>query len=190
MGLILETKRLKIRPFQDTDLQSFAAYRSDPAVEKYQGWGTPYSIEAAAKFIEEMKNTRPATQGQWYQLAIEVKAEGAMIGDSAFCILAEDFRQAEIGFTLARLYQGKGYATEAVARLLDYLFGEIGLHRVRATCDVENLASIKLLERVGMRREAHFIENIWLKEKWGSEYMYGLLQREWLKRQRHRISPG
>jgi RimJ/RimL family protein N-acetyltransferase len=62
---------------------------------------------------------------------------------------------------------------------VDYLFGDLHLHRVTATCDVENLASFKLLERVGMRREAHHVENIWLKGAWGSEYVYAMLDREW-----------
>ncbi len=67
-------------------------------------------------------------------------------------------------------------------RLLDYLFCELALHRVTATCDALNDASAKLLERVGMRREGHFIENIWFKGAWGSEYNYALLQREWMAR--------
>jgi RimJ/RimL family protein N-acetyltransferase len=63
--------------------------------------------------------------------------------------------------------------------LLEYLFGELHLHRVIATCDVENIASFRLLERIGMRREAHLVENIWFKGAWGSEYSYALLYREW-----------
>ncbi len=181
MSFVLETKRLKLRAFQDRDIQSFAEYRSDPDVAKYQDWDAPYSMEKAAQFVEEMKVIRPGTPDEWYQIAIELKDGGILIGDCTFYILAEDTRQAEIGFTLARKYQGKGYATEAVTRLLDYLFGELRLHRIRATCDVENLASSRLLEKIGMRREAHFVENIWFKGSWGSEYVYGLLQYEWAK---------
>ena len=170
-----------MRAFQDRDIQDFAEYRSDPDVAKYQDWDAPYSMEKATQFVEEMKAIRPGTPGEWYQIAIELKERGNLIGDCAFHILAEDAQQAEIGFTLSRMHQGKGYATEAVTRLLDYLFGELRLHRIRATCDVENLASSRLLERIGMRREAHFVENIWFKGKWGSEYAYGLLQHEWAK---------
>lgn len=179
MALTLETKRLLLRSFQDSDLEAFMSYRSDPAIARYQGWDSPYSREAATAFVQEMKQKQPAAPGEWYQIAIELKVSGEMIGDCAFHILAQDARQAEIAFTLSRPYQSKGYATEAVTRLLDYLFGELGLHRVRAICDVENLASVRLLERIGMRREAHFIENIWFKGAWGSEYWYGLLKQEW-----------
>ena len=95
--------------------------------------------------------------------------------------MASDTRQAYIGFTLSVIHWRKGYAEEACRRLLDYLFGELNLHRVIAECDVENTASYRLLERLGFRREAHLIENIWFKGSWGSEFHYGLLEREWKK---------
>ena len=177
--LILETPRLILRPFQDSDLEPFVAYRSDPEVARYQGWDAPYSLDKAIEFIAEMKLAQPAIQDRWYQLAIELKQSGQLIGDCAFHTLAHDARQAEIGCTLARQHQRQGYAAEAVARLLGYLFRDLGLHRVIASCDADNLASARLLERVGMRREGHFIENIWFKGAWGSEYLYALLQREW-----------
>lgn len=177
--MIWETDRLILRPLQHIDLRLFVQYRSDPEIAKFQYWDIPYTEEKAAKLIEEMNRIQPGTQGEWYQIAIELKTIHQLIGDCAFCILAEDSQQAEIGFTLARQYQGKGYATEAMKRLLDYLFGEMNLHRVRAICHVDNLASAKLLQRLGMRREAHFVENIWFKGEWISEYWYGILQREW-----------
>ena len=92
-----------------------------------------------------------------------------------------DARQAEIGFTLSRAYQGQGYATEAVSRLLDYAFGEMGLHRVVAITDQRNEPSFGLLERLGMRREGSFVRNAWFKGEWASEYLYAVLGEEWLK---------
>ena len=91
-------------------------------------------------------------------------------------------RQAEIGFTLACEHQGKGYATEAVNRLLDYVFGVLGKHRVIAVTDTRNAPAARLLERVGMRREGHFVEDIWFKGGWGDEYEYAMLEREWRAR--------
>ncbi|HAZ45219.1 MAG TPA: GNAT family N-acetyltransferase [Cyanobacteria bacterium UBA11369] len=180
--MIWETDRLILRAFQDIDLQPFAEYRSDPEIAKFQSWDIPFTEEKAAKFIEEMKGIQPGIPGEWYQIAIELKTMHQLIGDCAFCILAEDSQQAEIGFTLAGQYHGKGYGNEAVTRLLDYLFAELNLHRVRAICNVDNLAAAKLLERVGMRREAEFIENILFKGEWISEYWYGILNREWTAR--------
>jgi aminoglycoside 6'-N-acetyltransferase len=178
--MVLETQRLKLRSFQKSDLAPFVAYRSDPEVARYQGWDAPYPVEKAAAFIQEMAQAIPNTNGDWYQFAVELKQSGALIGDCAFHTLPEDNRQAEIGFSFARSYQGFGYATEAVKRLLAYLFADLNLHRVQAICDVENTASARLLERVGMRQEAHFVDSIWFKGAWGSEYLYALLQYEWL----------
>ena len=76
-------------------------------------------------------------------------------------------------------HQGKGFATEAVNCLLDYVFGKIAKHRVIAVADTRNAPAVRLLERVGMRREGHFIENIWFKGEWGDEFQYAMLEREW-----------
>ncbi len=102
--------------------------------------------------------------------------------DCALKINEHDELQAEIGYTLARAYQGKGIASEAVSRVLDYVFRTLGLHRVIAITDCENAASITLLERLGLCREGHFIQNVWFKGKWGDEYLYAILQEEWLSK--------
>jgi RimJ/RimL family protein N-acetyltransferase len=175
----LETARLVLRPFRHEDLPTFVAYRSDPEVARYQSWEAPYPEKLAREFLEELDTTKPGARGEWYQLAIELKDNGEMIGDCAFCVLEEDARQAEIGFTLATAYQGRGYAAEGVARLLDYLFDDLSLHRVRANCDADNERSWKLLERLGLRREAHLVEAAWFKGRWSSEYWYAVLRREW-----------
>ncbi len=175
----LKTERLILRPFQVADLDAFVTYRSDPEVARYQSWTTPYTLAQARQFLREMEQTPLGKPGAWYQFAIERQSQPGLIGDCAFQVWADDEHQAQIGFTFSRLYQKQGYATEAVQGLLDYLFGTLHLHRVTATCDAENTGSYKLLERVGMRREAHLIENIWFKGAWGSEYGYALLQREW-----------
>jgi len=110
--LILETSRLILRPFQDSDLEPFVAYRSDPEVARYQGWDMPYSVDKAIEFISEMKLAQPTLQVKWYQLAIEQRQGGQLAGDCAFHAVADDARQAEVGLTLARPYQGKGMASK------------------------------------------------------------------------------
>ncbi|TLN20207.1 GNAT family N-acetyltransferase, partial [bacterium] len=84
-----------------------------------------------------------------------------------------------IGLTLARPYHGQGYGFEASTRLLDYLFFELKMRRVHADCDALNHASYRLLEKLGLRREAHFVESIWFKGNLASEYWYAILDREW-----------
>jgi aminoglycoside 6'-N-acetyltransferase len=88
--------------------------------------------------------------------------------------------------TLATSARGRGYASEAVAWLLDYLFSERGKHRVTADCDVRNDEVVALLDRLGMRREAHHLQSAWWKGEWVDEYVYAILADEWLKRR----SPG
>ena len=180
MTFSLETNRLILRSFLDADAEPFAEYRSDPDVARYQGWGIPYTLTQAMQFIEAMKHTEPGTPGKWFQVALQLKTSGQLIGDCAFCVLADEPQQANIGFTLTQHYQGHGYAAEAVTRLLAYLFNDLKLHRVRAICDVENLASARVLERLRLRREAHFIDNVWFKGRWSSEYGYAVLASEWL----------
>jgi len=177
----LETARLILRHFTDADLVPFMAYRNDPDVARYQGWEGISEAEAHA-FIAEQKLVQPGVPGQWFQIAIALKETGVLAGDCALKIDEHDERQAEIGYTLARAYQGKGIASEGVSRILDYTFRTLELHRVIAITDCENAASIALLERLGMRREGHFIRNVWFKGKWADEYLYAVLQDEWLNK--------
>jgi RimJ/RimL family protein N-acetyltransferase len=179
MSLTFETSRLLLRPFHAGDLEAFLAYRSNPQIAQYQGWDMPYTREMAQEFIAAMQDRQPNIPGEWYQMVIQVKASGEMAGDIAYYLLQRDTRQAEIGMTLAPAYHKLGYAREAAECLLEYLFSELGLHRVQANCDVENEPAWRALERLGFRREAHFVENLWFRGQWTSEYWYALLDREW-----------
>lgn len=178
--MLLETSRLILRRFRTDDRAAFLAYRNDPEVARYQSWES-CSVEEAAEFIETQRLQQPGVPGQWFQFAIELRESAALIGDCAFKLNEDDARQAEIGFTLSRQFQKRGYAAEAVARVLDYAFAELELHRVIAVTDSENHASVALLERLGMRREAHYVKNIWFKGKWGDEFLYAILGNEWLE---------
>lgn len=179
MAFHLETQRLILRRPTDQDAEAFSRYRSDPEVSRYQGWETPYSLDRAQRFIASLRADPPDAPGQWYQVAIERKDGGEMIGDCAFRRLPDDSRQAEIGYTLAAPFQGQGYGTEAVARLIDYLFADLHLYRVRANIDPENRASARLLKKVGMRFEGRWVESLWFKGYWASEDWYAILRREW-----------
>src|ERR671916_2722740 len=172
----LEAERVALRRFEDSDLAPFLAYRNDPEVARYQSWESCDEREAL-DFIREMRTSEPGTPGEWFQFAVELKETGVLIGDCGLKT-EEDGWQAEIGFTLSREHQGKGYASEAVPRLLDYAFGDLRLHRVVALADQENAPSVALLERLGMRREGSFAQNSWFKEHWASEYLYAILREQ------------
>ncbi|MDQ1589574.1 MAG: hypothetical protein QOG71_201 [Pyrinomonadaceae bacterium] len=180
----LESARLVLRRLCDADLTPLVAYLNDPLVARYQTWES-YTEEGARELIEGQQHLTPGVPGRWFNFALEVRETGALAGHVALCVRADDARQAEIGFTLARPFQGKGLAAEAARRVLAYAFGELRLHRVVAITDTENASSIALLERLGMRREGHFIQNIRFKGKWGDEYQYAILRDEWTRQQQH-----
>lgn len=181
----LVTERLILRRFADHDLSPFLAYLNDPLVSRYQTWES-YTEEQARDVIEKQKHLEPGQPGKWFTFALELKETRQLVGHIALSIKEQDIQQAEIGFTLAREFHGKGLAREAATCVLDYVFQALGLHRVVAIADCENESSVNLLGRLGMRREGHFIQNIWFKGKWGDEYLYAILREEWLQR---RASP-
>jgi RimJ/RimL family protein N-acetyltransferase len=174
--------RVLVRRFRLADAAAFAAYRSVPAVARYQSWDAPYPLAEAERFVRAQLGEHPDTPGEWFQFAVELRSSGELIGDCAAQPDAADPRQGEIGFTIAPAQQGHGYATEAAGLLLGYLFGARGKHRVHASCDARNAASAAVLERLGMRREGHLRASTWAKGEWTDDLLYGLLRDEWLAR--------
>jgi RimJ/RimL family protein N-acetyltransferase len=170
--VILLSTRLTIRPFRAQDAQTLADYRSDPDVARYQGWSTPFPVDAAARMIEEM--TDPTEPG-WFQYAVDL--DGTLIGDIGVNT-HENLMQADIAYSLAPAHQGHGYATEAVQRMLRHLFTDRGLHRVSAECDARNERSAKLLARLGFRQEGHRVEHSWIKGEWTDDLLFGLLAKD------------
>lgn len=175
----IETDRLLLRRFTESDIRPFVAYRADPEISRYQLW-EEFSLDEGRKLLSEMINHDIDIPGTWFQIALEQRDSGELIGDLAVHTMEADPRQIEIGFTLAQEHQGKGYASEALSALINSLFRELGKHRVTAICDAKNASAVRLLERLGFRREGHFIQNIWFKGAWGDEYLYAILNSEWL----------
>ena len=178
---MLETERLLLRRLRGSDLVPFLAYRNDPEVARYQDWEGCTEAEAR-DMIQALERKEPFAPGEWFQFAAELKGTGILVGDLGFRV-GKDGKQAVVGYTLAREHWGKGYASEAVSRLLDHAFGVLGLHRVYAVVDQENAPSAAVLERIGLRREGAFVENAWFKGRWSSEYLYATLRKEWLARE-------
>jgi len=173
----LSTPRLVLRRFRPDDAPALAAYRSDPQVARYQSWAAPVSLAVASVLVDALAAGDPDVPG-WFQYAVELRSAPGLIGDVGVN-LHDNRMQAEIGFTLAAAYQGRGYATEAVRRVLDHLFTDRGLHRVSAECDARNVRSARLLERVGFRREGHRVANTWTKGEWTDDLLFGLLAEHW-----------
>jgi RimJ/RimL family protein N-acetyltransferase len=182
MDFLLNAGRVQLRRLQSTDLPVFGEYRADADVCRYQGFDV-FTPAYAAEFIaEQAMGPVPASPGDWRQLAIARAASGELLGDCALHLRAEEPRFAEFGITIAPRWQGQGYGREALLSLLGFCFAQLDLHRVVALVDTRNLASVALMEAVGMRREGHLLHNGWYKGEWCDEYQYALLQSEWSRR--------
>ncbi len=177
----LTTERLLIRRFTESDVASLLAIRADPEVARFQSWEES-SEERMASFVTAMMQAEPGVAGEWFQFAIALRNTGELIGDCGLHPLAEEPRLAEIGYTFGRQFQGQGLASEAVTAIVKYAFTVLGLHRIAAITDVRNSGSIKLLERLGFRREGLTQRAFWNKGEWVDEYLYALLQGEWRNR--------
>ncbi len=178
----LSSGRVCLRRLEAGDAEALCHYRSLPEVARYQSWES-FGPNDAESLIHDHRDREPGIPGTWFQMAIVESATGCMIGDCGLRCLIDDPRQMELGVTLATSHQGRGYATEALGCLLDFVFGTLGAHRVSAVTDADNARSAALFKRLGFRQEAHFIENIWFKGQWGSEFKFALLRREWELRQ-------
>ena len=178
-GVEIYTPRLLLRRFREDDLEAFVAYRRDPDVARFQSWDTSYSIDDARAFFAQQLTLEPGQAGDWLQLAIEQRANGALCGDCGVQVLTEQPRTAELGITLASLYQKRGVGAEALAAIIRWLFGELNVHRVFANADDRNVRMQQLLERLGFRLEARFIDADWFKGEWTTLRVYALLRRDW-----------
>ena len=176
--LNLTTSRLNIRNLKSKDLSDFHFYRSNPDVTKYQGFDV-MTVEQANEFIKGQLDKEFGKAGEWVQYGIESKGTGKLIGDCAIKLDQYDVRIVEVGITISHLEQKKGFAKEALLAILTFLFDLKEIHRVVEIVDSENVASINLLKSIGFRQEGHFIENIFFKGKWGSEFQFAMLKREW-----------
>lgn len=171
------TKRLALRPVLPEDTDAVFRYRSREDVCRYLPFPPQTREQVATRFAGI-----PAAltdEGQYLSLAVAERESGVVVGDVVLMWHSREHRAGEIGYVLHPDYAGKGYATEAGAALLRLGFGELGLHRIVGRLDARNTASARVLEKLGMRREAHFIQNEFLRDEWTDELVYAVLASEW-----------
>ena len=186
----LTTPRLLLREHRLDDAESVLAYAADPEVLRFRE-ATPATREQVQNNLARIDTQRAEEPRRLrYELAIVTRAEDRLIGWLPL-LLGDRLAQAdaEIGWTLARAYWGQGFATEAAAAVLRFAFETLCLHRVWARCQPENSASRSIMEKIGMRQEAHLRENQWVKGRWIDTLQYALLDHEWWAAQREPL-PG
>ena len=174
----LATERLLLRPFVEADFAQLHALNSLPDTVRWLYEEPATEQETRAVLDKRLPMVAIAAEGDSLGLVIADRA-GAFLGDANLTLVSELQRLGEIGFVLHPDHQGQGYATEAARELLRIAFEELRLHRVIGRCEARNAASAAVLERLGMRCEAHLVENEWVKGEWQSELVYALLDSEW-----------
>jgi RimJ/RimL family protein N-acetyltransferase len=181
-GSPIATARLILRPFVPDDLDDLYAYHSRPDVARYLLWEARDRRQAADALARKIRQGALSDEGQSLVLAVVWREVGQVIGEVKLEWLSQQHRQGEIGFVFNPDYHGKGLATEAAEVVLGLGFGELGLHRIIGRCDGQNGPSARLMERLGMRQEAHFVHNEIFKGEWGDELVYAMLDHEWQAR--------
>ena len=197
--MILHTPRLLLRPFSATDGPAIHAYAGDPEVVTHMEWG-PNTLEDTQTHLREVITNQSPDEKQNFPFAVVLKAnpgtafvtalpsahqegrtpflDGKLVGSCHLFVEHPTLREAWIGYVLAREYWGKGIMTEAARALLAFGFGELGLHRITATCRPENIGSQRVLEKIGMTREGHLRQHKWMKGQWRDSYLYAILAGE------------
>lgn len=173
----LLTPRLLLRPLRLTDASDLLKIDSDPEVTYFRGL-TPLSVEASRSQLEKHLRTRWNKSRAWMFWCIRVQGSDEFVGVAMLRQLNKDWREFEVGYSLARSQWGQGYATEAVRAALRFAFRTLRAHRIVANTYPENAASCRLLEKLGFRLEAEQKQSYWEHGAWQDNRQYALLEDE------------
>ena len=178
----IRTERLLLRPYAHGDVDALYAYQRLPEVHRYL-----YTEPRTRTEVEELVAARAdkavlTEAGQAMTLVASLAETGELVGDCVLFWRSQEHEQGEVGYVFNPAYRGRGLATEAVGALLRLGFEGMGLHRIAGHLDARNTASARVLERAGLRREAHLVENEFVKGEWTDEVIYGILRSEWKAR--------
>ena len=174
----LVTDRLILRDFTEGDWQATLAYQSDPRYLGFYPW-TQRTEPEVRDFVNLFVSQQQEQPRRNFQLALTQKSDGRLIGSGGVRVHNAKEQQANLGYELDPRFWGNGFATEAVRVLLRFGFQTLGMHRIHGECIAENTASVRVMEKNGMRQEAHFRDNAAFKDRWWDSLIYALLEEEW-----------
>ncbi|WCK77999.1 GNAT family N-acetyltransferase [Agrobacterium fabrum] len=177
-SLPITTDRLILRRFQSADMAAYGDYHRREEVYRFL-YSSPPSAEAMEAQFSDLLSAPFEKDGDTLRLAVIRVEDGALVGEVLLKIASAAALQAEVGYIFNPVFSGKGYATEAVRAMITLGFRTLGHHRIFARLDALNHGSIGVAERLGMRKEAHLIENDRFDGVWGDEFIYAVLNREW-----------
>ena len=170
---------MTLRPFEAGDLGALHDLFSREDVCRYLRWEPMDLDHARAKLEQRLRETRIESDGDALMFAAVEEATGRVVGELMLRLESAASRQGEVGWSFHPDVQGRGLATEGAREMLRVGFDELGLHRIAAEGDPRNVASVRVMEKVGMRREALFVENEFLKGEWVGEIVCAILEAEW-----------
>lgn len=174
----IETERLILREFQEDDWPAVLAYWNDPRYQRFYP-DLPNPERVVRDFVEMFIASQLEQPRRAWQLAVVGKDDGRLIGNCGIRVNDPELGEANIGYELNPRDWGNGYATEAATAIVRFGFEERGLHRIWAECVADNTSSARVLEKLGMRREAHFREHQYYRDRWWDTFIYAILNHEW-----------
>jgi len=174
----IRTARLLLREFRASDEFDVHEYASDPIVSQFDEWG-PNTPEKTSERLARHLREQERWPRQEVDLAVELLSEQKIIGSTSVWMSDEKNRTAGFGYTFNQRYWNQGFATEATRALLNSCFQSFEMHRVWASCDVRNIGSWRVMEKLGMRREGMFLRDKFQKGVWRDSYLYAILADEW-----------
>ena len=177
-GYAARTERMRLRPYTLDDFDAFHDLHSRDDVSRYLPWETR-DEEASRSALERHQKRSFEVAGEGITLAGFDTETGRLVGEFVLILRSVEHRGAEHGYVLHPDFAGRGLATEGARHMLGIEIDEIGLHRVVARLDSRNHASAAVLRRLGMRHEAHLVQNEWFKGEWTDEDAFALLEDEW-----------
>ena len=177
MTLLIVTERLFLRRYTHDDIPDLLELASQPSVAKEFSETVQATEEGVRTYIDLQNSYQPFEKDKVFDLAIERQEDGKVIG--LVGMIREDHGQAEIGWAIGVEHRGQGYATDAARALMDYGFTSLGLHRIHADASTDNIASWRIMERLGMRREGLLRQAVYEGGKWLDRYIYGIVADEW-----------
>lgn len=175
----LRTARLDLRPYEPGDLALVRDMHTREEVTRYLYWDVLTEDEVRARLENKIGQVALRREGDAIFVTATLRETGEAVGEAVLAWVSEQHGTGEVGFTLRPESQGHGYASEMATEMLRLGFEAAGLHRVIGRCDARNTASSAVLERLGMRREAHLVQNEWVKGEWCDELVYAMLAAEW-----------
>jgi RimJ/RimL family protein N-acetyltransferase len=181
-SLPIETDRLTLRRYVENDYDDLLKLQSNPDVTRFLLYDVRTPEQVTEALTGRLADVPMDSDGQALTVAVVLRDTGQHLGEVTLFMNSVEHRTGELGYVFHPESHGHGFAAEASVELLRLGFEELGLHRIIARLDARNTGSVNLLKRLGLRQEAHFVQNEYLKGEWTDELVFAMLYSDWDKR--------